>query len=301
MTFDVLHQEFNEKRYNRKFIDGDIRAEILANPDMVAKIADGVARLQTWMAGSYYASKMVRIQQLQGIILEDLVLDIFVGVAYCQIPELFTSVTAQLASRLGFSDKTAAITTVAEVTAVLCQTDAFDIRKQHKMASLEIISRIPLSPVLVDFVLNSQYLPPMVCEPQELTHNFCSGYLTHNDSLILGGPINHHDGDICLDVLNSMNRVALQLDLDFLSTYEEEPTFELDTQDKREQWINFKKQSYRFYELMASQNNHFYLTHKVDKRGRIYAQGYHITTQGTGFKKAMIELAHEEFIEGVPD
>jgi DNA-directed RNA polymerase len=44
----------------------------------------------------------------------------------------------------------------------------------------------------------------------------------------------------------------------------------------------------------------FHLTHKVDKRGRIYSQGYHVNTQGAAFKKAMIELAKEELIEGVP-
>lgn len=299
-NIDLINQEFNEKRYNRKYIDGYIREEILANPDMVAKMQDGVQRIQQWMQGSYYPSKDARIAQLQGLDLQALVLDVFVGVAYCQTPELFTSVTAQLAGRLGFSDKTAAITTVAEITAILCMTDAFDIRKASKMASLEVISRIPLSVSLVDFVINSQYLPPMVCEPQHLKHNFSSGYLTHNDSLILGGPINHHDGDICLDVLNTMNKVALKLDLDFLCTVEEEPTFALDTEDKRMQWENFKKQSYRFYDLMQSQGNRFYLTHKVDKRGRIYAQGYHITTQGTAFKKAMLELAEPEYIEGVP-
>lgn len=299
-NMDLINQEFNEKRYNRKFIDGAIREEILANPDMVAKMQEGCSMLVQWMNGSYYASKMQRISQLKGLDLQALVLDVFVGVAYCQSPELFTSVTAQLAGRLGFSDKTEAITTVAEITAVLCATDAFDINKSSKMASLEIQSRIPLSVSLVDFVLNSQYLPPMVCEPKTLHHNFSSGYLTHNDSLILGGPINHHDGDICLDVLNTMNQVALTLNTEFLSTLEEEPTFALDTVDKRYQWQDFKKQSYRFYDLMVSQGNRFFLTHKVDKRGRIYAQGYHITTQGAAFKKAMIELAEPEFIEGVP-
>ena len=130
-----------------------------------------------------------------------LVTDIFVGVAYCLREELFTSVTAQMASRLRFSDKTEAITTTAELMAVLCNTDAFDIRKPAVYASLMIISRIQLSDKLVDFIDNSQYLPPMVCEPLELKTNFDSGYLTHNDSLILGSG-NHHDGDICLDVLN---------------------------------------------------------------------------------------------------
>jgi hypothetical protein len=139
----------------------------------------------------------------------------------------------------------------------------------------------------------------MVCSPLPLTHNYSSGYLTHNDSLILGSD-NHHDGDICLDVLNTMNNVALKLDTDFLSTVEEMPTFEMDTQDKIDQWRAFKKNSYCFYTLMATQGNRFYLTHKVDKRGRIYASGYHINTQGTAFKKAMLELAKEELVEGVP-
>lgn len=299
-NIDLINQEFNELRYNRKHIDAKIKEAILDNPDMVNKMADGVQRIKDWMQGQYYQSKMNRIAQMQGLDLDQLVLDVFVGVAYCQTPELFTSVTAQLAGRLGFSDKTEAITTVAEITAVLCMTDAFDIFKVNKMASLQVVSRIPLSVSLVDWIVNSQYLPPMVCEPQKLVNNFSSAYLTHNDSLILGGPINHHDGDICLDVLNTMNSVALQLNLEFLCTHEEMPTFELDTRDKQDQWMAFKKQSYRFYELMQSQGNRFWLTHKVDKRGRIYAQGYHISTQGTAFKKAMIELADEEYIEGVP-
>jgi hypothetical protein len=162
-----------------------------------------------------------------------------------------------------------------------------------------LVSRIPLSSALIKFVENSSYLPPMVCEPLELTTNYCSGYLSHKDSLILGKS-NHHDGDICLDVLNTINKVELQLDTKFLSTVEETPTFELDTPEKIAQWDRFKRQSYKFYSLMVSQGNRFYLTHKYDKRGRIYAGGYHINSQGTAFKKASIELAREELVEGMP-
>ena len=103
-----------------------------------------------------------------------------------------------------------------------------------------------------------------------------------------------------LDTLNIMNKVALRLDTDFLSTVEEEPTFDLDTQDREDTWARFKQQSYHFYNVMATQGNRFYLTHKVDKRGRIYAHGYHINTQGSAFKKAMLELADGELIKGVP-
>lgn len=291
----IVLQEGIEQEYNRKHIDGYIRKAILENPDMVQKIAQGVALVNQYISGSYYESKTTRIKQLHNLDIEALVMDVFTGVAYCLKPELFTSVTAQLASRLKFSDKTEAITTVAEIMAVLCITDAFDISKADKMASLMVVNRIPLEDDLIHFIENSQYLPPMVCEPLELVNNFSSGYLTHNDSLILGKG-NHHDGDICIDVLNTMNKVALSLDTAFLSTVEEEPTFELDTQDKIDMWNEFKAQGYEFYKLMTRCGNEFYLTHKVDKRGRIYASGYHITTQGTAFKKASIELSKKELV-----
>jgi hypothetical protein len=296
---EIILQEMNEERFNRKHIDAKIRAAIEAHPDMQAKLTQGVQLVQAYMAGTYYDSKMARIAQLQNLDIPALVMDIFVGVAYYLRPELFTSVTAQMAARLKFSDRTEAITTVAELMAVLCQTDAFDIMKEDKMASLKVVSRVSLPDVLIDFIENSQFLPPMVCEPLELTHNYSSGYLTHNDSLILGSG-NHHDGDLCLDVLNTLGKVALKLDLDFLCKLEETPTFELDTQDKLDGWKKFLQQSYMFYSLMAQQGNRFYLNHKVDKRGRIYAHGYHINTQGTAFKKAMLEFADEELVGGVP-
>lgn len=318
----IIRQEAIEKRYNRKHIDQYIREAIQASPDMQAKVSLGVELVEAYRAKTYYDSKNVRIAQLEGLDMEALVLDIFVGVAYCQAPELFTSVTSQLASRLRFSDKAEAIKTVAELVAVLCGTDAFDINKESAMASLMVQSRIELNDELVKFISNSQYLPPMLCVPLELTSNYSSGYLTHTDSLILKG-YNHHDGDICLDVLNTLNRVALRLDTEFVGSIEENPNEEF-TVDRAidaaaekghfitalqaqaivakqiQNWNNFKGQSYEFYLLMATQGNEFYLTHKVDKRGRIYAGGFHITTQGSAHKKACVELAHEQFIDGMP-
>ena len=295
----IVLQEENEARYSRKHIDGYIREAIADSKDMQAKILQGVALLIAFINAKYYASKMLRLAQLKDMDLTELVTDIFVGIAYYQREELFTSVSASMASRLKFSDKPEAIKTMAEILAVLCGTDAFDINKANKMASLVLVSRIPLSKELIQYIEDSAYLPPMVCEPLELVNNYSSGYLSHKDSLILGNG-NHHDGDICIDVLNLINKVTLQLDTKFLSTVEEEPTFELDTPEKIIQWGNFKRQSYSFYKLMVDQGNEFYLTNKVDKRGRIYCSGYHITSQGTAFKKASIELAHEELIEGMP-
>lgn len=294
----IVRQEDVEKRFNRKHIDGYIR-EAMKIEDNQAKITDGVARLQAWMAQSYYESKDARLAQLKMLDITKLVTDIFVGIAYVMKPQLFTSVTAQLAGRLGLDDKRDAILTIAEILAVLCNTDAFDITKEDQLASLMVESRLHIPDETKVFISQSEYLPPMVCEPLPLESNYDSGYLSHKDSLILGKG-NHHDGDICLDVLNLVNKVALKLDTDFLLTVEEEPTFELDDAQKRDMWLDFQGQSTRMYMLMHNLGNEFYLTHKVDKRGRIYAQGYHISTQGTSYKKAMIELANEEVVEGVP-
>lgn len=295
----VVMQEANEERFSRKFIDGFILDDITSNPIMQDKIEHGVGLLKKYVKGSYYESKMRRIAQLADLDFTNLVTDIFVGVAYYQREELLSSVAAQMASRLKFSDKVEGITTIAEILAILCLTDAFDIVKPKKMSSLSVVSRIPLQTKTLMFIEHSTYLPPMVCNPQTLFSNYSSGYLTHNDSLILGQG-NHHAGDICLDVLNLLNQIPLKLNTKFLSTVEEEPTFDITEQEQLDIWTNFKKQSYHFYTLLVQQGNELYMTHKVDKRGRIYAQGYHITTQGTPFKKAMIELLDEEVVIGVP-
>lgn len=319
---DIVRQENIEQRYSRKLIDNKIRAEIKANPSMVAKITQGVELLAAYCEGTYYASKMARVAQVKLLDHPQLVEDIFVGMCYFQMPTLYTSVTAQLAGRLGFDDKRAAILTVAEVIAVLCYTDAYMVEKASKMASLTVTSCIPLSEELIEYVNQSMFLPPMVCEPLELTNNYSSGYLSHKDSLILGNG-NHHSGDICLDVLNTLNKVALKLDMAFLCSAPEDPKEEftlervMESYEKQGKFLNeaqaaevlaqqianwkaFKAQSQKVYLLLHQNDNRFYLTHKVDKRGRVYSQGYHVNTQGASFKKAAVELAHEELIEGVP-
>lgn len=318
----VMLQEGNELRYARKHIDKMIREVLINDEDLMIKHDHGVKLVTEYINTEYsYTSKNERVVQLKHIDVDELVMDIFVGIAYVIQPQLFTSVTAQMAGRLGMTDKYEAIQTVAEIIAVLCNTDAFDIDKASQGSSLMIVSRIELPDTLLEYIEHSEYLPPMVCTPKVVTSNFESGYLTINDSLILGSG-NHHDGDICLDVINKVNSVPLTLDKEFLCTVDETPkdiTVESiqaaalkkgqvlsDAIAKErmakalENWDRFKAQSYHFYMLMIQQGNRFHLLNKVDKRGRLYAQGYHISTQGAAFKKAMIELADAELVNDVP-
>lgn len=312
-------QLINERQFNRKHIDGYIRAELFEGQENLwPEVAQGVELLKLWMDQQFYDSKAVRINHLKQLDLEKLVIEIFVGVCYVQEETPLVNAIGQLASRIGFDDKRDSIQTIAEVLAVLCETDVFDIKKPHPKASLYIQSNIKFDERLTNFINYSCYLPPLVCEPRELVNNRSTAYYTHeNDSLILGGGFNHHDGNICLDVLNSRNRVPLSLDVEFLCTVEEEPTHDLNVIDtdedlsdwqiadmirkQKQNWARYKEQSYYFYSLMVNQGNRFYISNKVDKRGRMYACGYHITPQGTSFKKAMINLADKEQVSGVPD
>lgn len=298
---NIVRQEEIEAKYSRKNIDKMVREVVTTNPLVMAKVDMGVEIITEWLEQpDVYTSKRARMDQLKTHVdLKEMVTDIFVAIAYFPVETLFTSVCAQVAGHLGFSDRREAILTVSELLALLCDTDAFDITKEERQASLMLVSRIPLSKELQEYVAFAAYLPPMVCTPNELKTNYCSGYLTHKDSLILGTG-NHHNGDICLDALNIMNSVALQLDTQLLSTLEEEPKKPLETAEQRDLWVGFKAKSYEMYMLMAKLGNRFHLTHKVDKRGRAYAQGYHISTQGSPFKKAAIELANEQVVQGVP-
>lgn len=290
-------QETNERRYVRKHIDAYLLE--LIQKEHSDKVAQGVYLLGEWLSQDYYLSKNIRLEYVKEMDLRALVEGLLSQLISLQVAETFVSVTAQLAHFIGFDDKEDSIRTVAEIVAVLCNTDVYDIYKDSPESSLMVVSNVKLPVQLANTISRSKYPIPMVCEPRTITSNFESPYLTFNECQILGKG-NAHNEDICLDVINTQNKVALKLDLTFLCTVEEEPNHALDSVDKYRDWMNFKRESYETYELLARQGNHFYLTNRVDKRGRLYSQGYHVNVQGAPFKKAMIELVHEEVVEGVP-
>lgn len=293
-------QRANEYRFARQHIDKYMRDYVLADVEVIPLIDKGVELLTAWVNQTFsYESKNIRVSGLRGMDLRELVVDVIVASAHCQTEELFTSFTARMAGTLGWDDKKSSITTIAEITAVLCDTDLFDLTQADRFGSWHIISNITLSLQLQEYIANCAYLPPLVHKPKKLRHNRDTPYLTiGQDSVILNK--GHHGDDVCLDVLDSKNSVALSLDLEFLSKVEETSNADLDTPEKQTMRLNQKRQSHEFYLLMAGQGNKFYLHHKYDKRGRIYACGYHISSQGSPYKKAMIEFANKQLVADIP-
>lgn len=159
-----------------------------------------------------------------------------------------------------------------------------------------------------ELIRQYQYLPPMIVPPLEVgtpdSVNRGSGYITiRTDSLILKN--NHHDGDICPDSLNRFNKIPLRLNIQIatkvnnswknLDCPKEDETFE-DYQKRVKAFDRYQKDAAFTMSLINEMGNRFYMTHKVDKRGRTYAQGYHINPQGNCWNKAVIELADPEII-----
>jgi hypothetical protein len=289
-----------EQTYGRHFIDQDIEEEITTNPYMIQKIEMGVIALNEWLQQPFtYDSKIERTDNIANMDIKKLVIHAYVCVAFCQLPETLVTIAGKLSNSLGWSDRVPAVTAAAEILAVLCQTDTFDIFKYDRQSSLMVVSQIPLSDKLIKYAQQSEYLPPLIIKPVELTNNFQSPYLTFNDSVILRR-VNQHAECASLDVINSRNAVPLALDYDFISTVEETPKKAPETVEALSRWNVHVESSRQVYMRMLKAGNRFYMHNKCDKRGRLYVQGYHINPQGTAYKKACVDLANTEVIEGVP-
>lgn len=149
-----------------------------------------------------------------------------------------------------------------------------------------------------------QYPLPMVCEPVELTHNKMTGYLTTKGSIILRN--NHHDGDVCLDHLNRMNKIKFKIDFNTANMIQnrwrnldkpKDGESHEEFQDRRRAFEKYDRTARDVLEIMKAAGNEFNLTHRPDKRGRTYCQGYHVSYQGATWNKSVILFADEEIIE----
>jgi hypothetical protein len=132
----------------------------------------------------------------------------------------------------------------------------------------------------------------MVCKPRKWKHNAGGGYLNNTESVILGA-MNHHEKKQALSSINILQEIPWELDK-FMLKFEEEPNKELDTEEKVMQFQQFKEESREIYNKMLARGNKFYFQWNKDKRGREYCKGYHITLQGTQYKKAILSFADKE-------
>ncbi len=253
--------------------------------------------LREYISQSYWDSKNERLQSLNKdltkVILNILTQTIILAGDYVPLVSVCSSVSFGLSR---YHD----IQTCADVLHLINQTDLILI--DIVGGTYYIQSNMQLTDELVNRLNIMCVLPPMVVKPRMLRHNKSCGYLTINkDNLILGDKENYHDEAISLDVLNTLNSQAFQLDLDICYKFQKEfkSEFDKDTDEYLNQLKTHNKAKEQFeYFRDVIQDKTIFFTHKVDKRGRVYSQGYQFNTQGSSYEKACINLKTKEFVTG---
>lgn len=309
-----------EEAFSRKGIKARVLAYMGTIPQVEDCINQGVELIRMWCdSESAYESKQTRKDHISQMDLKELTTDVFVKIASLTSETTLNNLASQMAPSMGFDDTRVGIQAMAEIIAVLCDTNFYNLVKPHINSSIYVKSNFALPDELVEYIERACYLPPMIVKPKTLRDNRSSAYLTvRGDSLILGGGHNHHNDHISLDVLNLMNRYELCLNEFILDHVEEEPTSDLDVIEvkadkpmtevellraiaqQKKNWARHLEQSSYFYQHIRLNGNKFYISNKYDKRGRIYSQGHHINPQGCSYKKSMIDLYNKEVVE-VPD
>ena len=312
--YRYLLQEKIEKTFSKKFITVQAVDDLLSCESIVNKLNHGVECLNTWLHQDHSIDKELRLLAVRELDIKELVMQVVACISLeCQKPMKLVSIASLCARHLNMSDKVEAIHTMAEIIAVLGETDLFDNKKTRE--GWIVISRVELDSEVTQYADNALYLPPLIIKPRKVRSNRDSGYITQRgESLILGFYENHHDDNICLDVLNTLNSNEYELDTDFINQYEEQWHREELSQQEYEElshadreiynmdaktWKKFQEQGKFFQTLMIHHGNSFYLCNKVDKRGRIYSSGYHVNVQGSSFKKAMVNFKHHEIPTGL--
>lgn len=269
--------------------EGFVNQYILKAGGMPA-IDTALEDLSRYVNGTYYDSKEARLDEWSPDMgeLHELIIAVFTA---CLLNATMTyqALVGMLAGRIAVQNKIDQAKIVAEVVAVISKSGLIKITRRGAGNSILVSSNYQFKTAIPRV---NRHVPLMSC-PKPVTQN--------NDdnlgSMILGGSIKYHEGNICLDHINRMNKIELKLNRDFLCLHEEAPTFDIDTLQKKDQWNKFITDSYDAYINLVRQGNRFWLEHNVDVRGRTYAMNYYVSTQGSSFKKAIVQLAKEEIVE----
>lgn len=202
-----------------------------------------------------------------------------------------------------FSPKWGEPQEVAEMLKEVVEDDLIDF----DMESMKFVLKYEITADVEEQLANYQFPLPMIVPPLKVTDNrMGSGYMDKKGRIVLNGSDVFDEEDVCLDHINRANSVGLTLNMDVIAS--EEGHMILPKRKIGEHFEDFQKrqkQAKVFYENsmnvmkgLLTLGNEFWLTHKYDRRGRTYAVGYHVNSQGTDYNKAVLELSNKEVING---
>ncbi len=244
-------------------------------------------KVEQWcMDESKYDSKDHRKIVINSMDPEEVVTELFIAVLSETGITPIQAITSKLGARLGFDDVFDGVIAASEIIGVCWDKQLYLVHNDP----LRITPNFQLPLEVREFIANTQYMNPMLCEPEPWTSNHAGGYLTICQHVVLGRHNNHQEKQ-ALDALNIIQGIEWELDENVLA-HEELPKHKLDTQEKIDAWDLHIKMSQKVYAEM----NSFYFPWKPDFRGRFYSQGHYINLQSTAYKKAMLNFVHKEVI-----
>ncbi len=196
----------------------------------------------------------------------------------------------------------------SELLVLMAQIDVLDIdigeeEVENEEGDIELVHALWIRSVyelpddVLAYIAQLQYLPPMLVKPfaPESNRNG-GGYLSVRNPMVLNHSRNVHSMPMDKTAITILQKIPFCFDEHVLAT-QEQPNKVLDTLQKKKQFNILRQGSRNVYEEMQANSDKFYFHWRADKRGRLYSQGYHMTVQGTEYKKALIDFANKEIQE----
>lgn len=303
MDLKVLKQITIEDRFSKKEVNNLIYKDLTSNPAVITifeEMKDAI-RKQIVSRHTFWDSKNKRYALLSKYNeLIDVATYILVSLLKTEgkVQEVHATVNF-IATRLsGYRDFIDAVKTASELLAVTERVGTHRLIRAADAPTgvLSLQSAYVITNSTAQILADHMYLPPMVCQPNEIINNSSSGYINPTFESVILKHYNHHDKEVAVDVLNIANSVEWCLDEEILA-FEEKSKKPLDTPQKLNNFLLLKNSSRKVYKMLLEIGNKFFFSWRYDKRGRMYSQGYHVNIQSNDYKKAAISFANKEIIK----
>lgn len=143
-----------------------------------------------------------------------------------------------------------------------------------------------------------QFPMPMLIEPETIVKNNQNGYrFTQAGGIVLNSSSKKYKKiKLPLEPINKLNKVKLSLNTKIVNLVDKLSTWKSDSEMSQKNLAKFNRNAKSLCNFYIKNGNEFYLTHKFDRRGRIYSVAYLINDQGTTWGKGIIEFANKEKI-----
>lgn len=296
LVIDRLEQICTEDDQARR----NIRAQVLRDirecgPSALTTIKLASEVIGRYLTTPYEGDKERNVEQIRHMAPEEIVLEILANTITLTEPGSIQQIVSALSVTLGYEDMADGVPIATELLVESSKVFLVFILPPGKgRGSPTVKPRFTASPATFEYIEKTRYLDPLVCPPQPWKTNTDGGYITTKTSVILGRHT-HHDMPQALDVLNILQEIEWKLNKDVLNE-PEIPTKPLETKDQMVGHILMQTVSKAVYKLFKGKS--FWLKWGYDKRGRAYSFGYYINIQSSSYKKALMDFAEEEIIDG---